>query len=129
MLINGIINPHVLSLVARVRHTGALVIADAAFKSWPAVETVDVSLIKGIPTVHQVMEAILANWKCGEVIKTREILEFNGPEVQDEFHRIVQGIKVTFEPFADFKVRVPSAAGIIRTGETMEHGNVILVSA
>jgi D-ribose pyranase len=129
MLISGIINPLILSLVARARHTDALVIADAAFKSWPGVETIDVSLIKGLPTVNQVMEAVLANWKCGEVVKSQEFLAFNGVDVQEEFRRIVQGINVTFEPFADFKARVPFAAGIIRTGETMEHGNVILISA
>jgi len=129
MLIDGIINPQILSLIARVRHTGLLVIADAAFKSWPQVETVDVSLVKGVPTVHQVMKAVLANWKCGEIVKSQEFLEFNGADVQREFQSIVQGIKVTFEPFTDFKARVPMATGIIRTGETMEHGNVILVSA
>ncbi|QDT73891.1 RbsD/FucU domain-containing protein [Lacipirellula limnantheis] len=129
MLVTGLINPQILSLIARVRHTDALVIADAAFKSWPGVETIDVSLIKGVPTVHQVMEAVLANWKCGEVVKSQEFLTFNGVDVQNDFRRIVEGIKVTFEPFANFKARVPSAAGIIRTGEVMEHGNVILISA
>ena len=129
MLIDGIINPHVLSLLSRVRHTSMLVIADAAFRSWPGVETVDISLIKGVPTVNQVLFAVLSHWKCGSIIKSEEFLQFNGQDVQAEFLENCRGVAVTYEPFWKFKQRIPDATGIIRTGETMEHGNVILVSS
>ncbi len=72
MLMDGLINPDVLSLVARIRHTNMLVIADAAFPFWPEIETVDISLVKGVPTVLQVVKPLLANWKCGEVVMARE---------------------------------------------------------
>ena len=58
MLNTGIINPQVLSLLARVRHTNALVIADRGFPFWPTIETVDLSLVDNIPTVLQVLAAI-----------------------------------------------------------------------
>jgi D-ribose pyranase len=35
---------------------------------------------------------------------------------------------VTFEPSADMKKRVPQAVGIIRTGDTIQYANMILVS-
>ena len=35
MLNTGILNPQILSLLARVRHTNALVIADRGFPFWP----------------------------------------------------------------------------------------------
>ena len=35
MLKTGILNPAVLSLLARVRHTNTLVIADRGFPFWP----------------------------------------------------------------------------------------------
>ena len=57
MLKTGILNPHLLSLLARVRHTNALVIADRGFPFWPGIETVDLSLIDGVPTVLQVLKA------------------------------------------------------------------------
>ena len=44
MLKTGILNPKILDLLARVRHTNALVIADRGFPFWPQVETVDLSL-------------------------------------------------------------------------------------
>jgi len=49
MLIRGILNPHVLSLLARVRHTNTLVIADRGFPFWPQIETVDLSLVDNVP--------------------------------------------------------------------------------
>ena len=54
MLIYGILNPQINSLLARVRHTNMLVIADRGFPFWPMIETVDISLVDGVPTVLQV---------------------------------------------------------------------------
>jgi D-ribose pyranase len=66
MLKTGLLNPHVLSLLARVRHTNTLVIADRGFPSWPTLETVDLSLVDGVPTVLQVLAAIRPNFVIGE---------------------------------------------------------------
>ena len=129
MLIQGIINPEVLSLISRVRHTNALVIADAAFPFWPEIETVDVSLVKGVPSVLQVVNAILPNWKCGEVYMAAEFKRHNDRKVQTAFARSCRGVPITFEPHIDFKKRVPRAIGLIRTGDTTAYGNMILVSA
>ena len=50
MLKTGILNPAINSLLSRVRHTNTLVIADRGFPFWPQIETVDISLVDGIPT-------------------------------------------------------------------------------
>ena len=128
MLVQGIVNPHVLSLVSRVRHTNTLVIADAAFPFWPHIETVDISLVKGVPTIVQVLDALLPGWKCGEVFMAQEFKECNDRKTQAAFQRACRGAKRTFEPHVDFKKRVPDAIGLIRTGDTTAYGNVILVS-
>ena len=128
MLVEGIVNPQVLSLVARVRHTNSLVVADAAFPFWPQIETVDVSLVRGVPTVLQVAEAILANWKCGEVFMAKEFKTHNDQKHQAAFASVCKGIRMTFEPHLEFKKRVPNAIGLIRTGDTTAYGNMIMVS-
>ena len=51
MINSGILNPQILSLLARVRHTNALVIADRGFPFWPQIETVDISLVDDVPAV------------------------------------------------------------------------------
>ena len=128
MIIQGIVNPLLASLMCRVRHTNTLVIADAAFPFWPQIETVDLSLVKGVPTVLQVAEAILPNWKCGEVFMAKEFKEFNDLKTRTAFGRVLRGIKRSFEPHVEFKKRVPHAIGLIRTGDTTPYGNMILVS-
>ena len=128
MLIEGIINPDLLSLISRVRHTNTIVISDAAFPYWPMIETVDLTLVRGIPTIPQVLDALLPNWKCGEIWMAEEFLNTNAPEKWGEFETACRNIKRTFEPHNEFKKRVPNAIGLIRTGDTTAYGNMILES-
>ena len=128
MLVEGFVNPNVLSLIARVRHTNSIVIADAAFPFWPEIETVDVSLIKDVPTVLQVAETLLANWKCGEIVMAEEFKAHNTRKHQAAFAKACPGLSITFEPHSQFKKRVPNAIGLIRTGDTTAYGNMVLVS-
>jgi len=128
MLINGIVNPYVQELLCRIRHTNMLVIADAAFPFWPQIETVDLSLVRGIPTIIQVLDAVLLNFKAGPVYMAEEFKRSNPQTTQDAFAKSCRGIEITFEPHLDFKKRVPQAIGLIRTGDTTAYGNVILVS-
>jgi len=128
MIIAGIINPQLNSLLSRVRHTNMLVIADAAFPFWPQIETVDISLMKGIPTILQVLDAVLPNWLCGEIIMAEEYKQHNTRPHQAAWARACRGIRRTFEPHLEFKKRIPQAIGLVRTGDTTAYGNMILIS-
>ena len=75
MLKSGILNPHILSLLARVRHTNVLVIADRGFPFWPQIETVDISLVDDIPTVLDVLAAIRPNFVIGQAWMAEEFLQ------------------------------------------------------
>lgn len=129
MLVRGILNPHVSSLLARIRHTNTLVIADRGFPFWPELETVDLSLVDGVPTVPQVLEAVLSNWTAGRVFMAEEFTTANDQATQQRFSELLRGIPRTFEPHPQFKLRVPHAIGLIRTGETTLYANMILESA
>ena len=129
MLKTGILNPSVLSLIARVRHTNTLVIADRGFPFWPKIETVDISLVDDVPTVRQVLAALKGNFVIGAAFMAREFLAQNGPEVQEEYARLVAPVEIQFEPHVEFKTRVPDSVGLIRTGDTTQYGNIILESA
>ena len=128
MLQSGIINPRVLDLIARVRHTNTLVIADWAFPYWPEVETVDISLTRGIPTVLDVLDLLTPNFKIGRIWQAEEFLATNPQETVNDFSRSFGKIPLIREPHADFKKRVPGAIGLIRTGDTTAYGNLILES-
>ncbi len=129
MLKTGILNPAVQSLLCRIRHTNTLVIADRGFPFWPQIETVDISLVDDIPTVLQVLAAIRANFIVGRIYQAREFAQVNNELVRQERARAFKGIEVIEEPHVELKRRVPSAVGLIRTGDTIQYGNLILESA
>jgi D-ribose pyranase len=129
MLKTGILNPNVLSLLARVRHTNTLVIADRGFPFWPEIETIDLSLVDGVPRILDVLAAVRANWGVGHAWMAGEFGTANTAETRSQFAAAFEGIPLTFEPHIEFKKRVPRAIGLIRTGETIQYANMILESA
>ena len=128
MLMQGIINPQLWHLLCRIRHTNAVVVADAAFPFWPQIETVDLTLVRGIPTIPQLLDAVLPNFSAGAVHMAEEFKSHNSPETQQMFQKCCRGIPMHFEPHIEFKKRVPHAIGLIRTGDTTAYGNLILIS-
>ena len=129
MLKTGILNPQLNALLSRVRHTNTLVIADRGFPFWPQIETVDISLVDGIPTVLQVLAAIRENFRIGHVWMAREFVKYNNDTTRSAFDGGLRGLTVSYEPHIRFKSRVPSAIGLIRTGDTIQYANMILQSA
>ncbi|HVU36346.1 MAG TPA: RbsD/FucU family protein [Opitutaceae bacterium] len=128
MLAQGILNPNVLSLLARVRHTNTLVIADRGFPFWPMIETVDLSLVDDVPTVLQVLEAVRRNFVVAEAYMAEEFVRANPPATRRAFASALDGVKLTHEPHPALKRRVPQAIGLIRTGDTVQYANLVLVS-
>ncbi len=128
MIKTGLLNPQILSLLARVRHTNALVIADRGFPFWPQIETVDISLVDNIPTVLQVLAAVRAVGRYNQAYLAREFQRNNSATTRAAFAKGLAGVPVKFEPHVEFKKRVPGAIGLIRTGDTIQYANLILIS-
>ena len=129
MLEHGILNPAINSLLSRIRHTNTLVIADRGFPYWPMVETVDISLVDGVPRVLEVLAAIRGQWRCGAAFMAEEFKSANESATQQQFLTGLQGVPLTFEAHVIFKKRVPAAIGLIRTGDTTQYANMIVESA
>ena len=129
MLKTGILNPQLNSLLARVRHTNTLVIADRGFPFWPMIETVDLALVDGIPSVLDVVRALRPNFTVGQVWMAEEFLKNNTAKTSAAFAEAWKGVPIAHEPHNEFKKRVPHAIGLIRTGETVQYANMILQSA
>ena len=128
MINSGILNPQLLALLARVRHTNALVIADRGFPFWPQIETVDLSLVDDMPTVLQVLAAVRQNFCVTQGFMAREFTAGNSATTRAAFARGLAGVPTKFEPHVRFKQRVPAAIGLIRTGDTIQYANMILIS-
>ena len=129
MLRGGILNPAINALLSRVRHTNTLVIADRGFPYWPQIETIDISLTDDLPRVLDVFRAIQANFQIGGVTMAEEFRIVNDRDTVNTFERSFGAITLTSEPHLQFKLRVPSAIGLIRTGDTVQYANIIIESA
>ncbi len=129
MIKSGLLNPAILHLLARIRHTNTLVIADRGFPFWPQIETVDISLVDDVPTVLQVLDAIRANFIIGRAYAAAEFKAHNSPAIQTALAASFKQIPLTFEPHLKFKNRVPHAIGLIRTGGVIPYSNLIIESA
>jgi D-ribose pyranase len=97
MILKGLLNPQILSLLARVRHTNLLVIADRGFPYWPQIETVDLSLVDDMPKVAQVVEALRVNHHFGEAWMAKEFAQNNSPAIQASFSQLLSGLEVKEE--------------------------------
>jgi D-ribose pyranase len=128
MLKTGILNPAINSLLSRIRHTNTLVIADRGFPFWPQIETVDIALVDGIPTVLDVLQAIRKNYEIAQAFMAEEFLAGNESRTQEAFAAALRGVPVHYETHVMFKKRVPQAIGLIRTADTTQYANMIVES-
>ncbi|HEY0784537.1 MAG TPA: RbsD/FucU domain-containing protein [Acidobacteriaceae bacterium] len=129
MIRQGIVNPAIQSLLCRVRHTNTLVIADRGFPFWPGLETIDISLTDDIPTVVEVLRAVLQNFHAGSAVMAAEFLESNSDLAIAPMRHALGGVPLAFVAHAELKRRVPGAIGLIRTGDTTQYANIVLESA
>lgn len=128
MLTSGILNPQILSLIARVRHTNTIVIADRGFPFWSQIETIDISLVDDVPRVLDVIRALQPNFNVARAWMAEEFERVNSPATRKSFAEALAGVELVSEPHVEFKKRVPAAIGLIRTGDTIQYANMILES-
>ena len=105
-----------------------VVIADRGFPFWPQIETVDISVVDDLPTVLQLIAAVRANHNFTLAYMAREFQKNNSAAIRASFEKSLAGVPTKFEPHANFKKHVPTAIGLIRTGDTTQYANLILIS-
>lgn len=128
MVVSGIINPAINSLLCRVRHTDTLIISDWSVPFMPDVETIDISVIAGMPRVLDVLRAIRVNFNCGKGAMAAEFRETASVEAIRCYEEALEGVSIAWEPHASLKLRAKGSVGIIRTGDTTRFGNILLES-
>ena len=141
MLKTTLLHPEILRVVARGGHHSKILIADgnypAATKKGPNAELVCLQLMPGVPTVAQVLEALLSALPIDGVntmgIPPDDSYAQQGePPVWEEYRKVVatSGQKLTLEPILkwDFYQHVDSPDHIltIQTADQSLWANVLL---
>ena len=69
----SVLNPRLLALLAGAGHMDLIVIADAGLPAPPGVELIDLSLVPGIPSFLQVLDAVRGLLVYERVILAQEL--------------------------------------------------------
>lgn len=121
----AILNPRLLAMLAGAGHTDLIVIADAGLPLPPGVEVIDLSLVSGVPSFLQVLDAVRQVLAVESAVLARE----TRPRVlYGELASRLKGLPVEEVSHDEFEARLIKARGVIRTGETTPYANLGLVA-
>ena len=128
MLKTGIINDQLASVLAKFRHVNTLAIVDGPFPSYPGVELVDLALVKGFPTIPQILDAILPLLDVTGLYLANEFSEKVDSKIVSEYKSHFAGTPEILIPHEEFKIKVGQSLAIIHTGDAIPYSSVILKS-
>ena len=141
MLKSQLLHPEILRIAARAGHHSKILIADghypASTKKGPNGELVCLQILPGVPTVAQVLEAILSAVSVDYantmgIPADDDYAQQGEPPVWETFRQVIQrsGSKLTLEPVLkwDFYQQVESADHVltIQTADQALWANVLL---
>lgn len=128
MLNDGILHPQLASLLARFRHANSIAILDAPFPTYPTVETIDLVLAPGIPTISQVLDVILPRLEVSGLVMAEEFMTHVDDATRSEYRSHHRDLDIEWVPHQEFKQRVAGVLGIVHTGDCVPYSNVIVNS-
>lgn len=123
MLRRGLINPQLNEALSYLGHTDAFVFADAGLPLPEDVDVVDLTVTFGLPSMEDVMRAVMAEL----VVEGAIVAE----ECSAEFTSLVQetgklsDAAISTVSHEELKAQLFDAKLIIRTGDTTPFANVI----
>jgi D-ribose pyranase len=119
-------HPQLASMLARFRHANAIAVLDAPFPTYPDVETVDLIVRRGLPTIPDLVDLILAEHEVSSVVMADEFRQHVDASTQADYLSHLGELPVEWIPHIDFKAEVGRCLGIVHTGDPVPYSNVIL---
>ena len=123
----GVLNPALNHLLASTGHTDYFTVCDRGFPVPEGPERIDLALVDDIPTVLDVLAAVIAEWSLDRVLITHEMDAISPDRVADM--RPLLG-EVPFERVSHGQLKrlAQGARATVRTGDTVPYANIIVVS-
>ena len=125
----GLLHAELSQVIAAMGHGDVLVIGDAGLPVPAGVRRIDLALMQGVPTVAQVLQAVLGELQVEHALLAQESLG-DGDTLPEWY--LQQGVLLPAAPtivtHAEIKRRSQQACAVIRTGEYTPYANIGLVS-
>jgi len=123
----GILNPSLSHLLASTGHTDYFTVCDRGFPVPEGPERIDLALVDDIPTVLDVLGAVLAEWSLDRVLITHEMDAISQDRVA-EMRALLGDVPFERVSHVQLKRLAQNARATVRTGDTVPYANIIVVS-
>lgn len=122
-----LLNARLAGAIVRLGHGDRVVVTDAGLPLPWTVETVDLSVVPGLPTLEQILGVIMDELQV-EAAFVAEEFERASPAVYEPVARLLKGCEVRAVRHAELEGMLPEVKLIVRTGQCSHYSNVILVA-
>jgi D-ribose pyranase len=123
----GILNPALSHLLASTGHTDYFTVCDRGFPVPEGPERIDLALVDDIPTVLDVLAAVIAEWSLDRVLIAHE-LDAISPDRVAEMQVLLGDAPLEQVDHGQLKRLAQTARATVRTGDTVPYANIIVVS-
>jgi D-ribose pyranase len=123
----GILNPALSHLMASTGHTDYFTVCDRGFPVPEGPERIDLALVDDVPTVLDVLAAVIAEWSLDRVVITHE-MDAISPHRVVEMRALLGDVPFERVSHGQLKRLAQSARATVRTGDTVPYANIIVVS-
>ncbi len=125
----ALLNIELSQIIAAMGHGDLLVIGDAGLPVPPGVRRVDLAVARGVPSLDQVLQAILSELQVEAAVVANECLD--GPQLPAWYQqRQADGLPSAPQCVSHeaFKALSRQAVAVVRTGECTPYANIALRS-
>jgi D-ribose pyranase len=123
----GVLNPALSHLLASTGHTDYFTVCDRGFPVPAEPERIDLALVDDIPTVLDVLAAVIAEWTLDRVLITNE-MDAISPDRVAEMRALLGDVPFERVSHGQLKRLAQTARATVRTGDTVPYANIIVVS-
>lgn len=113
-------------LMASLGHGDMLVIGDAGLPIPAGPQRIDLAVMRGVPGLAEVLEAVLSEMTVERVVLAQEAMA-DGASLP-AWYPSALGITPETVPHTDFKRLSANARAVVRTGECTPFANILLVA-
>jgi len=123
----GILHPQLNLLLSRTGHTDYFTVCDRGFPVPDGPERIDLALVDDLPTVLDVLRAVVPEYGIDRVVVTDEMAAVS-PHRIAELRELLGDLPLQYVSHLELKRLAQSGKATVRTGDTCPYANLIVVS-
>ncbi len=124
----GILHAELSAAIATLGHGEIMVLGDAGLTIPPGVQRIDLGLVEGIPSITEVLAAVLSELSVESAVIASEWAQWNPPR-RAEALALLSDLPIEERPHLQLRADMEQQARVwVRTGECTAYANVCLVA-